>query len=77
METVGVFDGPGCGCATISMGWMGFNTTWGVRGGVSGLRYHTGIPNVKFGRFRVAMTGLLTMPDGGKRKGIVWIRNEP
>ena len=39
--------------------------------------YHTGIPIVKFGKFRVAITGLLTMSDGGKRKGIVWIGKEP
>ena len=59
------------------MGWMGVNTTCGTGGWVGGSRYHIGISTVKFGKLKVAMTRLLTMPDGGKRKGIVWIENEP
>ena len=31
-----------------------------------------GIPNVKLGKFKVAIIGLLMTPPGGKRKGIVW-----
>ena len=44
---------------------------------MGGLRYHTGIPNVKLGRLRVAVTRLLTMPNGGNRKGIVWLGTSP
>ena len=72
-----VFDGPGGGCDTVSMGWTGVNMTWGFGGGVGALRYHTGIPNVKLGKLRVAMIGLLMMPNGGKRKGIVCTEKEP
>ena len=36
-----------------------------------------GIPNVKLGRFRVAITGFLMMPSGGKRKGIVLTGEDP
>ena len=36
-----------------------------------------GIPNVKLGRFRVAITGLLMIPGDEKRKGIVCTREEP
>ena len=46
--------------------------TWGVGGGIGVSRYHIGIPKVKLVKLRVAMTGLLTMSDGGKRKGIMW-----
>ena len=28
------FDGPGCGCDVISMGWTGVNTTWDSRVGL-------------------------------------------
>ena len=56
---------------------MGVNTIWGVRGGVGGSRYHIGIPKMKPGRLRVDMTSLLTISKGGKRKGIMWIGNEP
>ena len=56
---------------------MWVNTTWGIGGWVGGLRYHTGIPNVKLGKFKVAIIGLLMIPDGGKRKGIVYIGKEP
>ena len=77
MEPGVVFNGPGDGFHIISMGWMRFNTTWGVEGGVGGLRYHTGIANVKLGKLRVALSCFLIMSDGGKRMGIVWIKNEP
>ena len=77
METGVVFDGPRGGRDNISMGWTQVNTTWGTRGWVGGSTYDTGIPNVKLGKLRVPMIGLLMMPDGGKRKGIVWIWNEP
>ena len=56
---------------------MGVNMTWGIGGWVGGSRYHTGIPNVKLGKFKVAITGLLMSPGRGKRKGIVWIGEEP
>ena len=36
-----------------------------------------GIPNVKLGKFKVAITGLLMMLDRGNKKGIVWTREEP
>ena len=37
-----------------------------------------GIPNVKLGKFKVAITGLLmTLGGGSKRKGIVWTGDEP
>ena len=77
MGTKDVFDGPGGGRDSISIGWEGFNTTWGIIGGVGGSRYHMGIPNMKLGKLRVAMIGFLMMLDGGKRKGIVWIRDKP
>ena len=35
-----------------------------------------GIPNVMLGKFKVAITRLLKIPDRGKRKGIVWIGKE-
>ena len=56
---------------------MGVNTTWGIGRGVGGSRYHMGIPNVKLGKFRVAMIGFLMMLDGGNRKGILWMGSEP
>ena len=59
MEIGVVFDGPRGGCDTVSMCWMGFNTACGVRGRVGGSMYHTVIPNVKLGKLRVSMTGLL------------------
>ena len=77
METKVVFDGLGGGCDTVSMGWTGVNMTWGFEGGVGGSRYRTRIPNVKLGKLRVAMIGLLTIPDGVKRKGIICTRKEP
>ena len=70
------FCGPGGGRDLTAMGWMGVNTTWGIEGAVGGSRYHTGIPNVKLGKFKVAITSLLMIPDGGKRKGIIWIGKE-
>ena len=60
-----------------AMGRMRFKMTWGIRGWVGGLRYHTGIPNVKFGKFKVAITGFPMTPCGGNRKGIVWTGEEP
>ena len=50
--------------------------TWGIRGLDGGLRYHTGIPNVKLCKFKVAIIGLLMMLGRGNRKGIVWTREE-
>ena len=35
------------------------------------------IPNVKLGKFKVAITSLLMTPGRGKRKGIVWTGEEP
>ena len=32
---------------------------------------------MKLGKFKVAITGLLMIPYGEKRKGIVWIGKEP
>ena len=59
------------------MGCMGVKTTWGIDGLAGGSRYHIGIPNVKLGRFRVAIIGFLMTLGGGKRKGIVWTGEEP
>ena len=36
-----------------------------------------GIPNVKSGKFKVAITDLLMIPSRGNRKGIVWTGEEP
>ena len=69
--------GPGGGCNTTEMGSTGVNTTWGIGGWAGGSRYHIGIPGVKFGKFKVAIIGLLMMSKGGKRKGIVWTGSEP
>ena len=49
----------------------------GVGGQVGRSNYPTRIPKVKFIRLRVAMNGLLMMPEGGKRKGIMCMGNEP
>ena len=68
-EVIGVL---GSGCNIISIGWKRVNTTCGNRGGLGGSRYHIEIPKVKLGKLRVAITGFLTMLDGGKRKEIVW-----
>ena len=35
------------------------------------------ILNVNLGKFKMAISALLMTPDGGKRKGIVWTREEP
>ena len=59
------------------MGCMGVKNTWGIGGWAGGSRYHTGIPNVKLGKFKVAITGLLMTLGGGKRKGIVWTGEDP
>ena len=72
-----MFNGLGGGCDSISIGWMGVNTTRHIGGGVGGSRYHIGIPNMKLGKLRASMTSLLTVLDGGKRKGIMWIENGP
>ena len=68
------FDGvatPGGGRLVVAMGCTGCRTTFGVGGRTGGERYQTGNPKVKPGRLRVAMTGVLTTPEGGKRKGMV------
>ena len=59
------------------MGCMRVKTMWGISGWVGGSRYHMGIPNVKLGKFKVSITGLLMTPGGVKRKGIVWNGEEP
>ena len=41
-----------------------------ARWGFGGSRYQTGIPRVKLGRERVAMTGTVYTPGGGARNGI-------
>ena len=41
------------------------------------IKVHVGIPNVKLGKFKVGITGLLITLGGGKRKGIVWTGEEP
>ena len=71
VRTKAVICEPGGGCEIVSIGWKGVSTTWGIEGWVGGSRYHIGIPSIKFGKFKVAITDLLTMPDGGERKGIV------
>ena len=59
------------------MGCTRVKTTWEIIGWASESRYHIGIPNVKLGKFKVTITGLLMTPGGGKRKGIVWTGEEP
>ena len=59
------------------MGCTGVKITWGIGGCASGSRYHMIIPNVKLGKFKVAITGFLMTPREGKRKGIVWTGEEP
>ena len=44
------------------MGCTRVKTTWGIGGRAGGSRYHTEIPNVKLGRLKVAITGLLMTP---------------
>ena len=58
------------------MGYTRVKTTWGIGSWVGGSRYHMGVPNVKLGKCKVAIIGLLMMPGGGNRKGIVWTREE-
>ena len=77
IETKAIIFVLGGGYDIVLIGWIGVNTIWGIKGVVGGSRYHTGIPKVKLGRLRVAMMGLLTISDCGKRKVIVWIGNEP
>ena len=62
---------PGGGRLVVAMGCTGCRTTSGVDGRTGGERYQTGNPKVKPGRLRVAMTGALATPEGGKRKGMV------
>ena len=54
LEMGGVFDGPRGRHNIISIGWIGVNTYWGLRGRVGGSRYHTGSPSVKSYRLRVS-----------------------
>ena len=68
---------PGGGCDTVLIGWTSVSMICGVGMGVGGSRYCIGIPKVNPGRLRVTMTGLLTIPEGGKRKGIMCMGNEP
>ena len=68
---------PRGGCETVSIGWSGVNTIYGVEVGLGRSRYHTGMPKVNPERFRVVMTSLLMIPKGGKRKGMVCMGNEP
>ena len=68
LEMGGVFNGLGGRCDIISIGWIGVNTSWGLRGMVGGSRYHTGSPSVKSWRSRVAKIDLLMSSDGRKRK---------
>ena len=68
---------PGGGCDIVSIGWTRVSMIYGAKGGVGGSRHHMGIPKVNPGRLIVAMIGLIRMPEGGKRKGIVCTRNEP
>ena len=57
----------------MTMGCMGCRMIFGVDRRTGGERYQTGNPKVNPGRLRVAMTGALTTPEGGKRKGMVWM----
>ena len=75
VEAVGYV--PGGGCDTVSLGWTGVNTIYGVGWRVGGSRYHTGIPKVNPARLSVSVTSLITILEGGKRKGIMCMRNEP
>ena len=58
----------------IGVGFKGGRTNYetgaGRRWGVEGLRYHTGIPKVRLGRLKVAITGVAATPSGGNKKGI-------
>ena len=71
--------GHGGRCNIISISWIRFNTSWGLRGSVGGSRYHTGTPSVKSCKLRVSKTDLLTISDGRKRKRkrIMLSGNEP
>ena len=68
---------PGVGCDTVSIGWIGVNTICCVGVGLGGSSYHTGIPKVNPTRLSISMTILITIPEGGKRKGIMCTGNEP
>ena len=76
VDTGTIFGVKGDGCDIVLISWMGVSMTYGVRGRVGGSRYYMRIPKVKPGRLRVAMIGFLTIPNGGKRNGIVWMENE-
>ena len=65
------------GCHTVSIGSTSFNKICGVGVGLGGSRYHTGIPKVNPARLSVSVTSLITILEGGKRKGIMCMRNEP
>ena len=77
VDTIEFICVPRCGCDTVSIGCTGVNTICRFGGRVGGSRYETGIPKVKLRRLTVAMISLLTIPEGGKRKGIVCMGNEP
>ena len=68
---------PGGGRIVVAMGFTGCRTTFGVGRRTRGERYQMGNPKVKPGRLRVAMTGALTTPEGGKRKGMVCMGMAP
>lgn len=67
------FDTLGGGCLPLKMDCIGVKTTYGVGGGLGGVRCQKGMPNVKHRRLRVTMTGVVMIPDGGDKKGICWI----
>ena len=64
-------------CDIVSIGWTGVNMICGARVGWGGSRYHTRMPKVNLGRFRVDMISLLTIIEGRNKKGILFMRNEP
>ena len=68
--------GPGGGRDSTAIGCTGVSTAWGMAGWAGGSRYHNGIPNIRLGRLKVAMTSFLMTLGRGKRKGIVWTRDE-
>ena len=64
------FDAPRGGWLEVPIGFTGVKKTYDVGGGLGGVLYQTGRPNVKPRILIVTMTGVLMILDGGNRKGI-------
>ena len=63
-------DALGGGLLEVPIGFICVKTICSVGGGLGGVRYQIGRPNIKPRRLRVSITAMLMIPDGGNKKGI-------